>query len=52
MKPGTVATLGEGAQRWLNGADIDNKGFELTLNYNNQFGDVGLNISGVFSHNK
>lgn len=52
MKPGTVATLGEGAQSWLNGADIDNKGFELTLNYNDQFGDFGLNIGGVFSHNK
>lgn len=51
MKPGTVATLGEGAHMWLNGADIDNKGFELTLNYNDKFGDVGLNISGVFSHN-
>lgn len=52
MKPGTVATLGEGAGMWLNGADIDNKGFELTLNYMDKIGDVGLDISGVFSHNK
>lgn len=52
MKPGTVATLGEGASMWLNGADIDNKGFEITLNYMDTFGDVGLNVSGVFSHNK
>lgn len=52
MKPGTVATLGEGAQMWLNGADIDNKGFELTLNYTDKFGDVGFDVSGVFSHNK
>lgn len=52
MKPGTVATLGEGAQSWLNGADIDNKGFELTLNYTDHFGDWGLNINGVFSHNQ
>lgn len=51
MKPGTVATLGEGAQMWLNGADIDNKGYEFTLNYNNRFGDLGVDISGVFSHN-
>lgn len=51
MKPGTVATLGEGAQMWLNGADIDNKGFELTLNYTDKFGDVGFDVSGVFSHN-
>lgn len=52
MKPGTVATLGEGAGMWLNGADIDNKGIELTLNYADTYGDVGLNIAGVFSHNK
>lgn len=52
MKPGTVATLGEGAEMWLNGADIDNKGFELTLNYSDQLGEVGFDLSGVFSHNK
>lgn len=52
MKPGTVATLGEGAQMFLNGADIDNKGFELTLNYTDKFGDVGFDVSGVFSRNE
>lgn len=52
MKPGTVATLGEGAKMWLNGADIDNKGFEITLNYTDKFGDLGVNIGGVFSHNE
>lgn len=52
MKPGTVATLGEGATMWLNGADIDNKGFEITLNYTDTFGDLELNVGGVFSHNE
>ena len=52
MKPGYVATLGEGAGRWLNGADIDNEGFELTLNYKQQINKIGLDLSGVFSHNK
>jgi len=52
MKPGTVATLGEGAEMWLNGADIENKGVELTLSYTDKYGDFGLDISGVFSHNK
>ncbi|MDR3142820.1 MAG: TonB-dependent receptor [Tannerellaceae bacterium] len=51
MKPGTVATLGEGASMWLNGADIDNKGFELTLNYTGKVGETGFDIGGVFSHN-
>lgn len=52
MKPGYVATIGEGGGMWFNGADIDNKGFELTLNYSDRFGDVGFEINGVFSHNK
>lgn len=52
MKPGTVATLGEGAHKWLNGANIDNKGFELSINYNDKIGEVGFDVSGVFSHNK
>ncbi|MCD7935788.1 MAG: SusC/RagA family TonB-linked outer membrane protein, partial [Tannerellaceae bacterium] len=52
MKPGTVATLGEGAQMWLNGADIENRGFELTLNYTDKIGNVGLDVSGVFSRNR
>ena len=51
MRPGYVATLGEGASRWLNGADIDNKGYEFTLRYNDKIGEVGLDISGVFWHN-
>lgn len=52
MKPGYVATLGEGAGMWLNGADIRNRGFELTLNYNNNIGNVATNIGVVLSHNK
>ena len=52
MRPGYVATIGEGGSMWYNGADIDNKGFELTLNYKEQIGDIGLELNGVFSHNK
>lgn len=52
MKPGYVATLGEGAGMWLNGADIRNRGFEITLNYNNNIGKVATNIGVVLSHNK
>lgn len=52
LRPGFVATLGEGAAMWTNGADIDNKGFELALNYTDQIGEVGFDIGGVFSHNR
>lgn len=52
MKPGTVATLGEGASKWLNGADIDNKGYEISLNYNTTIEDLHLTLNGVVSHNE
>lgn len=52
MKPGYVATLGEGAGQWINGADIRNRGFEITLNYNNSIGNVATNIGVVLAHNK
>jgi TonB-linked SusC/RagA family outer membrane protein len=51
MKPGYVATLGEGAGMWLNGADIRNKGVEFTLNYASNIGKVRTNIGMVLSHN-
>lgn len=51
MKPGSIATLGEGAGAWLNGANIDNKGYEFTLNYKEKFGEVSFSASGVFWHN-
>ncbi|WP_325405157.1 TonB-dependent receptor [Agriterribacter sp.] len=52
MKPGTVATLGEGAGMWLNGANIRNRGFEVTLNYTNNIGKVATNVGVVLAHNK
>ena len=52
LRPGFVATLGEGASMWTNGADIDNRGFELTLTYTDKIGNVGFDVSGVFSRNR
>jgi len=52
LRPGFVATLGEGASMWTNGADIDNRGFELTLTYSDKIGDLGIDVSGVFSRNR
>lgn len=52
LRPGFIATLGEGATMWTNGADIDNRGFELSLTYADQIGDLGINVSGVFSRNR
>ncbi|MDR0795440.1 MAG: TonB-dependent receptor [Tannerella sp.] len=52
IRPGYVATIGEGGSMWYNGATVENKGFELELNYAERINDVGINISGVFSYNK
>lgn len=52
LRPGFIATLGEGATMWTNGASIDNKGFELTLTYTDKIGDLGINVNGVFSRNR
>ncbi len=30
--------------QWVNGAEIDNRGFDLSLGYNNNFGDLGVSL--------
>lgn len=52
MQPGSVATVGEGGNLWRNAGEFTNNGFELTLYYRDNIGNVGFDISGVFSHNK
>ena len=52
MQPGSVATVGEGGNLWRNAGEFTNNGFELTLFYRDNIGNVGFDISGVFSHNK
>lgn len=52
MQPGSVATVGEGGNLWHNSGEFTNNGFELTLYYRDNIGNVGFDISGVFAHNK
>ncbi|MDR1683400.1 MAG: TonB-dependent receptor [Candidatus Symbiothrix sp.] len=51
IKPPYLAALGEGGYNWVNGASMENRGWELSLGYRNKtaFGlhyDVVGNISG------
>lgn len=51
IRPAYIATVGEGGDRWANGASMENKGYEISLGYRNKtaFGlsyDVNANISG------
>ncbi|MDX1636394.1 MAG: TonB-dependent receptor [Balneolaceae bacterium] len=47
--PPRLAVLGEGADKWENGATMENKGWELTLGYNNDAGDIGYGFNASFS---
>ncbi|MDR2914346.1 MAG: TonB-dependent receptor [Tannerella sp.] len=51
IKPAYLAVVGEGGDRWANGASMENKGYEITLGYRDRtsFGlayDITGNISG------
>jgi TonB-linked SusC/RagA family outer membrane protein len=49
IKPPYIATLGEGGDRWVNGATLENKGFEFILSYNDRIGEAGLSLTGNLS---
>lgn len=46
VKPPYIATIGFGGDRWVNGASMENSGFEFMLSYTQQVGEVQLNITG------
>lgn len=50
ISPPFIATLGEGGNRWVNGASMKNKGFEFLLSYSSNKNDwryaVTANIAG------
>jgi TonB-linked SusC/RagA family outer membrane protein len=52
--PPRLAVLGEGSDRWENGATMENRGWEIGLGYNNSSGDLGYgaNLSLSSSSNK
>lgn len=51
--PGYAAIIGEGGNKYYNGANMENKGFEFTLGYRNRT-DFGLeyDVTGNISTNK
>lgn len=46
VKPPYIATMGFGGDRWVNGASMENRGFEFMLTYSQKVGEVDLNITG------
>jgi TonB-linked SusC/RagA family outer membrane protein len=49
-RPPILATQGEGAAMWINGATLQNKGWEFVLGYRDTKGDLTYGITGNFSH--
>jgi TonB-linked SusC/RagA family outer membrane protein len=51
ISPAYLAVLGEGGNRWANGASMENKGLEILLSYNGAIGrDLSFVITGNYSH--
>ena len=51
--PPYLGVIGEGGNRWINGASMENKGIEVALGYQNKTtGGFGYEISGNFSMNR
>lgn len=53
VQPAYLAIIGEGGDRWLNGASMENKGLEFSLSYRNTTTfDLNYNISGNIALNE
>lgn len=52
IQPIQIAAVGDGARQWVNGADMETKGWELSLQYNSPLNrsDWSYSIGGNFAH--
>ena len=46
VKPPYIATIGYGGDSYVNGASMENHGFEFMLSYNQRVGEVDLTVTG------
>jgi TonB-linked SusC/RagA family outer membrane protein len=47
--PPAIAAAGEGARKWVNGASMENKGFEVTLANEGKIGQITYEVNGNIS---
>lgn len=50
VKPPFIGTIGEGGDRWVNGASMKNTGFEAVATYYGKVGEVEYSIAANASH--
>ena len=50
VQPAYIGVIGEGGNRWVNGASMENKGFEFQLGYRGKIGaDLNYDFTGNFA---
>jgi TonB-linked SusC/RagA family outer membrane protein len=52
IQPPYLGAIGEGGDKWYNGASVENKGWELTLEYQNSSGDLHYSLAANVGHFK
>lgn len=50
VKPPFIGTIGEGGDRWLNGASMKNTGFEAIATYYGKAGEIEYSVTANASH--
>lgn len=50
VKPPFIGTIGEGGERWVNGASMKNTGFEAIATYFGKAGEVSYSVAANASH--
>lgn len=51
VRPKQIAAVGDGSSQWVNGADMETKGWEAGLNYNSETsGDFRYQVGATLSH--
>jgi TonB-linked SusC/RagA family outer membrane protein len=50
ISPVYLATIGEGGNRWVNGASMQTKGFEVLLGYNGAVSKLNYSVTGNLGH--
>jgi hypothetical protein len=50
IRPPYAGVIGEGGSRWVNGATARNKGFEVSLGYQNSSGNLSYGINTIVTH--
>ncbi len=50
ISPSYLAAQGEGGNRWVNGAAVENKGFEFLIEYRNKFREFNYSASFNLGH--